>query len=170
MAISYTYQWTRNGSPISGATSATYMLQAADATATIRCTVTATNSAGSANANSNELGPIAAAAVTIATPSSPQPTGAPVVANGSYVGNMTTASTLQWFDGATPVGSAVTVSTVSGGNWSGTITAPAAAGTYTLRVTHNLGPTQTSGAVTVEAPEPGGETVVASFTFEGTGV
>jgi alpha-tubulin suppressor-like RCC1 family protein len=46
----FTYQWQRVTTNISGATSSTYVLVAADAGSTIRCVVTATNVAGSANA------------------------------------------------------------------------------------------------------------------------
>ena len=48
----YGYQWNRSGSAISGATSSTYTLQAADVGHTITVTVTATNSHGSASATS----------------------------------------------------------------------------------------------------------------------
>lgn len=50
---SYTYQWQRNGSNISGANSSTYALKSADIGTTVRCVVTATNAAGSVSANSN---------------------------------------------------------------------------------------------------------------------
>ena len=61
---SYSYQWTRDGVDIGGATSSTYVLVAADLYATaIRCEVTATNAAGSSapeasNALSSPLAPI----------------------------------------------------------------------------------------------------------------
>jgi len=56
----YTYQWQRVTTNISGATSSTYVLVSADAGSTIRCVVTATNSAGSASSNSNSTASVAA--------------------------------------------------------------------------------------------------------------
>lgn len=47
---SFTYQWRRNGTPISGATGATYTVQTADIGASLTVAVTATNSAGTGNA------------------------------------------------------------------------------------------------------------------------
>lgn len=56
----YSYQWYRGATLISGATSSTYTLASADAgnTSNIKCTVTATNSAGSASADSNTVAQI----------------------------------------------------------------------------------------------------------------
>lgn len=53
--ITYTYQWLRNGSIISGATSSTYTLVTADTSSNVTCRVTATNVNGSVNATSNSL-------------------------------------------------------------------------------------------------------------------
>lgn len=58
--ITYTYQWKRNGSDIGSATNSTYTLVTADVGQSIKCTVTATNGAGSVNADSNTVVPIAA--------------------------------------------------------------------------------------------------------------
>lgn len=55
--ISYAYQWKRGGVNIVGATSSTYVLVAADAGTSVKCTVTATNGAGSATADSNAVNP-----------------------------------------------------------------------------------------------------------------
>lgn len=55
----YTYQWKRNGTPISGAIAAAYVLQAADVGQPITCTVTATNAAGTASATSASVTPSA---------------------------------------------------------------------------------------------------------------
>jgi hypothetical protein len=49
------YQWTRNGTVISGQTGSTYTLQAADQGHSITCSVTAGNGAGAASANSNAV-------------------------------------------------------------------------------------------------------------------
>lgn len=49
---SFSYQWENGGSPISGATSKTYVVQASDASDAITVVVTAANSAGSASAES----------------------------------------------------------------------------------------------------------------------
>ena len=61
---SYARQWQRNTGAgfgnISGATSATYVLQAGDVGATIRCLVTATATFGSVVGISNTVGPITA--------------------------------------------------------------------------------------------------------------
>jgi len=43
----YAFRWTRDNTPISGATSSVYQVQAADSPSTVRCEVQATNSAGS---------------------------------------------------------------------------------------------------------------------------
>lgn len=71
--ITRTYQWQRDGVDIGGATASTYLLVQADAgnTSNIKCVVTATNSAGSASADSNTIVQIldatAAALITAAS-------------------------------------------------------------------------------------------------------
>jgi hypothetical protein len=52
-APTFTYQWQRGVSNISGATSSTYVIQSADVGSTLRCVVTATNPSGAVSANSN---------------------------------------------------------------------------------------------------------------------
>lgn len=69
--ITFSFQWRRDGSPIGGATTTTYVLQAADVGAMVDCVVTASNVGGTADQDSNDVGPIASSggtAPTITTP------------------------------------------------------------------------------------------------------
>lgn len=76
----YAYQWTRDGSSISGAATSTYAPQLADRGHAIGCTVTASNGNGSASANSSTAPTItaptapAAGALKYAPPQQPSPT------------------------------------------------------------------------------------------------
>tara|TARA_R110002050_G_scaffold267604_1_gene409323 strand:- start:2985 stop:4643 length:1659 start_codon:yes stop_codon:yes gene_type:complete len=63
--ITFAYQWRRDAVNISGATSSTYTLVAADYSTDVDCVVTATNSLGSANADSNDIANIAGTAPSI---------------------------------------------------------------------------------------------------------
>lgn len=67
--ITYTYQWTLDGTAISGATASSYTPVAGDATHALRCVVTATNAHGSADGTSN------AATVSAAATAPDAPTG-----------------------------------------------------------------------------------------------
>jgi hypothetical protein len=51
----FTYQWNRDGTPIAGQTSQSYVVVSADIGEDITVTVTATNSEGSASATSNAV-------------------------------------------------------------------------------------------------------------------
>lgn len=55
---SFSYAWLRGGAAIGGATAASYTLVSADIGAMISARVTATNAAGSGDADSNEIGPV----------------------------------------------------------------------------------------------------------------
>ena len=54
-APTFTYQWLRDGTPISGASTSAYEVQAADQGHGLGCQVTASNGAGSESATSNTL-------------------------------------------------------------------------------------------------------------------
>jgi hypothetical protein len=109
----------------------------------------------------------AAAFLSLATPVSPQPPGAPLVVSGTY-GGAPTGIRVAWRQGGSEVGPAVMAGVVAGGAWSATITTPATTGVYTLHAAfEGGGPEAQSGPVTISAS---GADVVANFTFEGSGL
>ena len=73
---SYTYQWLRDGTVISGATSSTYVVVSGDLGHSISCTVTATNTHGSTPATSN-------AVLIVALPVNTSP---PVISGATTIG------------------------------------------------------------------------------------
>lgn len=83
----YTRQWRRGATNISGATGATYTLVAADVGQTITCVVTATNSEGSDTATSNGVGPVAGLAPSFTV--DPVLSGTPTVGETLTVTNGT---------------------------------------------------------------------------------
>ncbi len=64
-----TRSWLRSGSPVAGASAATYVVTTNDVGRTLRCRVTASNASGSADADSNE--------VTVTTPAKPETPSTP---------------------------------------------------------------------------------------------
>lgn len=86
-AITYTYQWQRGTTNISGATSSTYVVQSADAGNTLRCVVTATNAVGATSANSNSTASVTQAPVN---------TVAPSVSGTAQVGQTLSSTTGTW--------------------------------------------------------------------------
>ena len=89
--LTYSYQWLRNGSPISGQTASTYVIGASDSLANITCSVTATNSYGSDSEVSNTItvanfAPVNTVAPTV-SPSGTQSTGTLITSNvGTWAG------------------------------------------------------------------------------------
>jgi hypothetical protein len=92
--ITYSYQWQRNGSDISGATASSYMIVQADDAASIRCVVTATNSGDAVSANSN--------AVTVDDFAAPSITGVPTISGTETQGSILTASAASTAGNPTP--------------------------------------------------------------------
>ena len=82
--ITFAYQWRRDAVNISGATSSTYTLVAADYSTDVDCVVTATNSLGSASADSNDILNIAGTAPVIS--------GVPTISGTAQVLETLTAS------------------------------------------------------------------------------
>jgi len=87
-SISYAYQWQRDTVDISGATASTYTLVSADYETSTRVVVTATNTEGSASANSTAVGPIAG--------TGPVNTVAPAVTGTTGLGDTLTATSGTW--------------------------------------------------------------------------
>ena len=109
--ITYAREWTRNGSPIAGATGAGYTFVTADIGAEIGGNVTATDANGEASMDALPVGPIEAAPVQV-----PVNTSAPIATlNPTYIlctgGNWTPATPMytlnyQWFADGTAVSGA----------------------------------------------------------------
>ena len=93
---SYTYQWKRAGSNISGATSSTYTTVTADIGNSITCTVTAVNNRGTLSANSSNGITIVASTYTLTYNGN----------GGIVLGNASTSTTVN-------AGSAVTLPSAS---------------------------------------------------------
>jgi hypothetical protein len=95
-APSITYQWQRGGVNISGATSNTYLLAAADVGETITCEVTGTNAEGSATAETAATGTI--------DPENSAPVNSvlPVISGTEQVGETLSCSTGTWSGFPTP--------------------------------------------------------------------
>lgn len=88
--ITYAYRWTRNGSPISGATASTYTIQLADDGTTIRCEVQGSNAFGTSAyvASSNS--------VSAVNQQAPVNTVAPVISGTAVVGQTLSSTTGTW--------------------------------------------------------------------------
>jgi phage gp46-like protein len=91
--ITYAYQWYRGDVVISGATTNTYLLTAADASNMISCRITATNVDGIVTAPSNFVGPITDLPII---------TAPPTITGSLLVGSILTCSTGTW-SGAGPL-------------------------------------------------------------------
>jgi len=152
--ITYTYQWNRDGSPISGATSSTYVVLAADQGHALTCTVTATNAQGAGPAATS---PAVSVAAPAPPPGAPVNTAAPAVSGTPTPGNKLSCSTGTW--SGTPTGFSY--------QWdrNGTAIAGATLSTYTVQIGDegsSLTCTVTaSNAVGAGTPQTAGATVVA---------
>jgi hypothetical protein len=143
----FTYQWQRVTTNISGATSSTYVLVDADAANTIRCVVTATNAVSAVSANSNSTASVAATVP-----------GAPTIGTATQTGS--TTATVVFTQPASNGGATITsytaISSPSGGTGtlsqagSGTITVTGLTGntayTFTVTATNSAGTSAASGA------------------------
>lgn len=144
-SYSYAYQWKEDGANISGATSSTYALQAAQAGKTITCTVTATNSTGSTAATSAGVGPAS---------SDPVNAVLPAITGLTQVGQTLTCSTGTWY--AYPTATYTYQWKADGVNISG-----ATSSTYVL-TTSEEGDTITCVVTAINALAPSGVTATAT--------
>lgn len=87
----FTYQWTRDGVDIAGATAATRVLTAADAGAVLRVRVTADHAGTRESATSAPTAPVSGGSSSTITPVS-----APVVTGTATVGSTLSAGAGQW--------------------------------------------------------------------------
>jgi hypothetical protein len=143
----FTYQWQRVTTPISGATASTYVLVAADVGSTIRCVVTATNPIGTASANSNSTATVAATVP-----------GAPTIGTATATGS--TTATVAYTAPASNGGATITsyTATSSPGGLTGTLSqagsgtitvsglTAATAYTFTVKATNSAGQSAASSA------------------------
>lgn len=85
-SLTYTRQWTRDGSPISGATAATYTIALADSGTNLACVITPSNAQGAGAA-------VTSTSVTVQTFTVPTNTVAPVVTGSNSLGDVLTSTT-----------------------------------------------------------------------------
>ena len=144
LPITYTYQWQKNGSNISGATNSTYVILSADVGSTLRCVVTATNAVGATSATSNTTATVVANVPTA-------PTIGTATATGSTTA--TVAFTASSDNGGATITSYTAVSTPGGLTATGassplTVTGLTPATSYTFRVyaTNSVGNSAQSNA------------------------
>jgi hypothetical protein len=160
-----TFQWLRNGSNITSATSPSYTIQSVDITDIITCKVTATNSIGSATyTTSNSTAVSASTPPTLTAYSPPTTMTVGVAVNYQFAASGTTPITFS-STGQLPSG----LSLQSGGLLSGT---PTLAGTVSFTVTATgigtpaVSPTITI-VVSVVAPANTGVPVVSGSLVVG---
>lgn len=149
----FTYQWQRAGSNISGETSSTYTLVTADVGNAIQCVVTATNVVAAVSANSNATAAVTGVvpgAPTIGTATAAGPTAVSVsytapADNGGYTITSYTAT-------SSPSGITGTLSQAG----SGTITVSGLTTntpyTFTVRATNSVGTGASSAASNSATP------------------
>jgi len=151
----FTYQWFRATTVISGATATSYVLQAADVGSTIHCKVTATNAGGSSTVQSNVTAPVAASLIPINTVA-PVINGVAfsdvtlTVSNKGTWTNSPTSYTYQWYKGATAIAGKTAISYVTARADIGTmihckVAAVNANGSGTPAASNNIGPIEDGG-------------------------
>lgn len=148
----FTYQWMRGGSPIAGATSATWVATEGDA---VVCLVTAVNSQGSDIIATNPFGPIGAALAAPLWTEAPDIVGVAEegetlsLDGGTVTGNPEPSLTYQWKRDGDPIEGATSAT------WTAT---PGSAVTCTVTATNSQGSdaidTDPFGPIAADEGEP----------------
>jgi uncharacterized repeat protein (TIGR02543 family) len=133
-ATSYSYQWKRNNTPISGATSSTYTATVADIGSAIGVTITATNGRGSTTITGSSETNILPEVETVygydSTPTPTQPAVSITPSNLNYSGSWGTSTYATSYTISTTNGSVSPTSAVGSGNFTGS----GSAGNVTVKV------------------------------------
>ena len=147
--ITFTYQWQRVATNISGATSSTYVLVAADVGNTIRCVVKATNSVAPSGVTANSNSTASVAAVV---------PGAPTIGTATATGSSTAtvvytapasnggATITQYTATSSPSGITGTLSQAGSGTITVSGLAPLTSYTFTVTATNSAGTSAASAA------------------------
>ncbi len=157
-----TYQWNFNGTPIAGATSATYSIASAQSSNAGTYTVIATNSAGSATSNGAVL-TVNSGVVNVAPAFTTQPS--PVTVASGSAASFTTAATgtpaptYQWNFNGTPIAGATSAT------YSIASAQSSNAGTYTVTATNSAGSATSTAAVLTVTTVAGSAPVFTTQPF-----
>jgi hypothetical protein len=158
--IVYKYEWLRDGTPITGATEATYTETSADQTHKLSVHVTATNGGGNASQTSAPT-----AAVEPALPAAPTATSPPVITGAPVVGQTLSSTTgvfageeivytYEWLRDGTPItGATVSTYTQTGADEGHKLSVRVKATNGGGQATQTSTPT-----AAIEAPPPGAPT------------
>jgi hypothetical protein len=187
--LTFEYRWTRNGTPIGGATSQTYTSVTADEGQTLRCEVKATNAFGASAyiASSNSATGVTLPVNTVAPAISGSTTLGSVLTttDGTWTGTATITFTYQWKRGGVSIGGAtastytlvaadssanitcdVTGTNVAGSSTAGSNTITASNFNPVNTVAPTLSPSGTQNTGTVITLANGTWTGAATITFE----
>ena len=170
--LTYTYQWLRGGSPISGQTLSTYVIGSSDSLAAITCEVKATNSYGFDSEVSNtitvqDFAPINTVAPTV-SPIGTQITGALITANvGTWTGVAPITYEYKWTrNGVAISGATASTYTIQLAD-DGTTIRVEVKGTNTYGTTAYIASSNSVSAVNVIAPTNSVAPVISGTTIVG---